>query len=82
MSRAPTIGDVGSFGRRPWVVVDVDGQVVVLNADTKRAAVETFVRDNGPNPERPWRVIANRDGSINKVLPGPGRDPLLAGMPT
>ena len=75
LSRAPTIGD-GSFGRRPWLFVDVDGQAVVLNADTKRAAVETFVRDNGPNPERPWRVIANCDGSINKVLPGPGRDPL------
>ena len=44
MSRASTIGDVGSFGRRPWLFVDVDGQAVVLNADTKRAAVETFVR--------------------------------------
>jgi hypothetical protein len=48
----------------------------VLNADTKRMAVETFVRVNRPDPDQPWRVIANRRGSVNKVLPYPGSDPL------
>jgi hypothetical protein len=49
---------------------------VVLNADTKRTAVETFVRDSRSGPERPWRVVANRRGRINTVLPGPDPEPL------
>lgn len=74
-SGASTIGEVGTFGGRPWLRVDVGGHEVVLNADTKRVAVEVFVRDNLSEPNRPWRVVANRGGRINKVLPGP--DPEL-----
>jgi hypothetical protein len=51
-----------------WLHIDL-GPYVVLNADTKRAAVEAFLRDSGDNPERRWRVIANAQGRINKVLP-------------
>jgi hypothetical protein len=75
-SPAPTIGDVGSFGGRPWLHIDVGPHAIALNADTKRTAVETFVQVNHPDPDQPWRVIANRRGRVNKVLPYPGSDPL------
>lgn len=75
-SRAVTVGDVGSFGGRPRLLIDVGGHEIALNADTKRAAVESFVRDSWPDPDRPWRVIANRRGQVNKVLPGPDPEPL------
>ena len=75
-SRAPTLGEVGGFGGRAWLLVDLGGQGVALNADTKRTAVETFVRESTADPERPWRVVANRRGRLNKVLPGPSPEPL------
>jgi hypothetical protein len=75
-SQAPTLGDVGRFGGRAWLLIDLGGQGVVLNADTKRTAVETFVRESTAYPERPWRVVANRRGRLNKVLPGPSPEPL------
>ena len=76
-SAAETIGDVGSFGGRAWLTVALaGGHIVVLNADTKRSAVESFVRTHRRAPERPWRVVGNRRGRINKVLPGPGREHL------
>lgn len=73
-SQEPTVGNVGTFGGRPWLLIDVGGHRVALNADTKRLAVEAFVRDSSPDPNRPWRVVANRRGRVNKVLPG--RQPL------
>lgn len=75
-SRAPTIGDVGAFGGRPCLLIDLGGHTVALNVDTKRAAVEIFVRESSHNSERRWRVVANRRGRINKVIPGTGPDPL------
>jgi hypothetical protein len=75
-SGASTLGEVGRFGGRPWLLVDVGNQGVVINADTKRSAVETFVRESQRRPGRPWRVVANRNGRINKVIPRPLPDPL------
>lgn len=75
-SQAPTIGDVGTFGGRPYVHIEIDGHKVVLNADTKRTAVETFVRLSDADPDQSWRVVANRRGRVNKVLPYPHSDPL------
>jgi hypothetical protein len=75
-SLALTIGNVGAFGGRPWLLIDVGGQRVALNANTKRAAVEAFVRESSADPDRPWRVVANRQGRLNKVLPGPDPQPL------
>jgi hypothetical protein len=75
-SRAPTLGEVGAFGGRAWLLIDLADQQVALNADTKRTAIETFVRDNTADPERPWWVVANRRGRLNKVLPGPSPEPL------
>jgi hypothetical protein len=70
-SNAETIGDVGRFGGRAWLTADINGIEVVLNADTKRAAIESFVDAGASEPDRPWRVVANRRGRINKVLPDP-----------
>ena len=75
-SSAETIGDVGNFGGRAWLAADINGCEVVLNADTKRAAVEWFVDASASEPDRPWRVVANRRGRINKVLPDPKGAPL------
>ncbi len=75
-SDAQTVGDVGSFGRRPWLVIEVSGEEMVLNADTKRSAAMAFVKENAGKPERPWSVIANRAGRFNKVIPGPDRNPI------
>lgn len=75
-SSAATIGDVGSFGGRPGLLIAVGGQEVALNADTTRQAVQTYVLKNCSQPNRPWRVICNRRGRINKVLPGPEAEPL------
>jgi hypothetical protein len=75
-SQALTIGDVDKYGGRAWLHIEVARHEVVLNADTKRSAVETAVRDSAPDPQRPWRVVANTRGRINKVLPGPAGQPL------
>ena len=38
--------------------------------------VDAFLRDCGEEPARPWRVVANARGRINKVLPNPDAAPL------
>ena len=75
-SHAETVGDVGKFGGKAWLTVDIGEHEVVLNADTKRAAIEWFVQASRSAPERSWRVIANRRGRFNKVLPDPHGSPL------
>ena len=63
-----TIGDFGSFGGKPWVRIRLGGTQVVLNADTKRSAVQeylAYVAENGP--DSPWPVVANQRGTVNKV---------------
>jgi len=74
-SGAATIGDVGSFGRAACLLIDVGGTEVVLNADTKRAAVEAYVRASASDPDRPWLVVTSRGGHATKVLPSPGGEP-------
>ncbi|MDQ3432626.1 MAG: hypothetical protein M3467_10505 [Actinomycetota bacterium] len=66
-SDEPTIGDVGTFGGRAWLHATVGGQPVVLNADTKRAAIEQFV-DHARAGTATLRVVANMKGTINKVV--------------
>lgn len=75
-SSAVTVGDVGSFGGRPWVTVELGAYTVILNADTKRSAVHAFVRSHRNASDQPWRVVANRRGRINKVMPGPSPEHL------
>lgn len=68
-SATETLGDIATFGGRPWLAVEIDNHEVVINADSKRAAVERFVQAGMLQPDRPWRVVANRRGRVNKVLP-------------
>lgn len=75
-SGAATIGDVGSFGRVAWLRISVGGTEVVLNADTKRPAVDAFVRASATDPDRPWLVVASQRGHATKVLPGPDPVPV------
>jgi hypothetical protein len=74
-SSAATIGDVGTFGGRPGLLITVGRHEVALNADTTRAAVQEYVLKNSSRPNQPWLVVRNRRGRINKVLPGPAPPP-------
>jgi hypothetical protein len=68
-SRTKTIADVGTYGRTAWIHVDLGSHAAVLNADTKRAAVEAYLeRVRRLGPELPWRAIANNRGTINKII--------------
>jgi hypothetical protein len=60
-----TIGDL-KFKRAPWISFDTSAGVADLNADTRRDAVERMLRQT--SEARPWHVIENRRGSINKVV--------------
>ena len=68
-STAETIGDVGNFGGRPCILIDLADQQAVLNVDTKRSAVAAYlahVRKDGV--DAPWQVIANARGAVNKII--------------
>ena len=68
-SRATTIGDSSAYGRAPWIHIDLPDGHVVLNADTGRGAVRSYLDDvRQRGAEVPWRVVANARGRINKVL--------------
>ena len=71
-SHAETIGDIGRFGGKAWISVQLPGHEIVLNADCRRDAIERFVRANASQPNTPWQVVANRRGRVNKVLPVAG----------
>ncbi len=60
----PTVGDVGRFGGSPWLHVDLPGHELVLNADTKRAAVQEYIDAQSAE----LFVVANRRGIVNKVV--------------
>ncbi len=70
-SQANTIGHVGSYGGTACISVDLGSREAVLNVDTKRTAVAAYlehVRRLGP--DLPWRVIANKRGTVNKAVFG------------
>jgi hypothetical protein len=68
-SDVPTIGDIGNFGGRACILISLDsGLTAVLNADTKRSAVQLYVEEvqaRGANAT--WSVIPNRSGRLNKL---------------
>ncbi|MQA00930.1 MAG: hypothetical protein GEU80_16690 [Dehalococcoidia bacterium] len=67
-SDAPTVGDVGAFGGSACVRVELGEHTVVLNADTRRQAVEEYLRDaRSRGAGASWVVVANRRGRLNKV---------------
>jgi len=68
-SDAETIGSAGTFGGK-WLIRITfgGGNSVVLNADTKRAAVEVFLAEvNARGVDIPWRILPNNRGTLNKV---------------
>ena len=68
-SAAPTIGSIGTFGRKPCIFISLQQDVTaVLNSDTKRAAVKEFLKECRANgPDALWSVIPNRFGRLNKL---------------
>lgn len=67
-STAPTIGDVGTFGGSPCVIVALDVGIAVLNADTKRSAVAAYVAEAARRgADLSWFAIPNRRGRVNKL---------------
>ena len=69
VSGTPTIGSIGTFGRKPCIFIALAGGLTaMLNSDTKRVAIEEFVKDAGANgAEKPWSVVQNRLGRLNKL---------------
>lgn len=68
-SRGKTIGDVGKYGGTAWITVDLGSHKAVLNADTKRASVATYLEHvQRLGPELPWYAIASNRGTANKVV--------------
>jgi hypothetical protein len=69
-SNRATIGEIGAYGGASVVTVRLETDEFVLNRDTKRAAVETFVaaaRKAGGAEKLPWRVMRNQRGSVSLV---------------
>jgi hypothetical protein len=69
-SDRPTVGDVRRFGGSPVIKVRLGADEFVLNRDTKRAAVHTFLAAaaEADGADRlPWRVTTNARGTVNRV---------------
>ncbi len=70
-SDARTIGDVGTYARRPWLKLGIGAVNCHLNANTNRAGVEAYlalVRNEGVR--LPWFVVPCHTGRINQVAVG------------
>jgi hypothetical protein len=69
-SDRPTVGDVGAFGGSPVIHVSDSDLEFVINRDTKRAAVDSFlhaVDDAGGADRLDWHVAPNARGRLNRV---------------
>ena len=69
VSTQPTVGNIGTFGGSPLITIKLGADEFVLNRDTKRAAIETFLSasQQARGAEKlPWHVTANRNGTINR----------------
>lgn len=77
-SNAPTVGDVGAFGGSPAITVRMRADEFVLNRDTKRAAVLTFLTAAaavGGADKLSWHITTNSRGTINRVSYRPDDEP-------
>jgi len=70
-----TIGDVGTYGGSVWVTVDSEAGPIGVNRDTTREAIEALVRAAHTPRSYDWLVVANRKGTINRVLFSEDRTP-------
>jgi hypothetical protein len=68
-SDAPTIGPVRNYGGKAWISIRLDRKwTAVLNADTKRTAIEEYVKDaQTRGADVPWPILPNRNGRWNKL---------------
>jgi hypothetical protein len=76
-SDAPRIGNA-KRGQTPWIFITLDRQRrAVMNSDTKRAAVEEYVREaQAGGADLPWHVRPNRlNGHWNKLAFRADREP-------
>lgn len=65
------IGEPSSFGGKPLIRVEIDGQRFHLNGDTRDEGVEEYLRVAREHGEDPlWHVIANNRGKVNAVAFG------------
>lgn len=77
-SEAPTVGDAGRFGGSPVLTVNMIEDEFVLNKDTKRAAIRTFLEAStqaGGAERLRWHVTANTRGKLNRVSYRPDDEP-------
>ena len=72
-----TVGDA-AFKGRAWIHIDLGSTKVVLNADTKREAVQAFVDDaSALGVEGAWAVMpTGRSGKLTKVTFDPENKPV------
>ena len=69
-STEATVGEVGAFGGSPLITVCIGAETFVLNRDTNRAAVETFLEAaarSGGASRLDWHVTENSRGRVNRV---------------
>ena len=69
-SDEPTVGPIGSRGGSAVIEVQMLEDRFVLNRDTKRQAVRTFLAAAaraGDARDLPWCVTFNRDGKVDRV---------------
>jgi hypothetical protein len=69
-SERSTVGDVGRFGGSPVIRVRWGVDEFVLNRDTKRAAIQTFLAaaaEVGGADRLRWHVTTNARGAVNRV---------------
>lgn len=67
-SSSETLASIDSYGGRAVIELHLNGDVVVLNADSSRAAVTAFVEwSDLHGAESPWRVLRGLRGKVNKV---------------
>ena len=77
-SRQPTIGDVGTFGGSAVVRVTAGGWEFVLNRDTKRSAVISFIdaaATAGGAGNLTWHLAPNARGHLNRMSYRPDDSP-------
>jgi hypothetical protein len=70
-----TIGDVGSFGGKPWLYLELGSDTIQINADTNREGVERLLELNSQGNET-WHVVPNSRGLPNKVTNDPSKRPI------
>jgi hypothetical protein len=67
VSHADRLGEGGSFGGTPWLVVETPLGRMNVNADTRRDAIASLVSVARHGTVRQMQVSANRNGRLNKV---------------